>query len=213
MKEEKNHGIVYLAVFLLLTCAVAAAVMAVTAHLTEKPILERQKSRIEQALVQVLPPFDSVEQKDVESADGVPSVLFTVRKNGAIAGYAVQTSSRKGYGGSILALTGFEPDGTIHRIVVIQHAETPGIGTKVVSRQRVKTVSSLFRREAPDDSLPANEALDSYNGKNAMQFASGEPAPSVHFVTGATISSHAVLDLERRAAEILKNHVFGGALK
>ena len=212
--DAKKPGILYLSVFLFLTCAVAAAVMAVAAKMTEKPILERQQNRIAEALVQVLPPFDTVEQKEVQSKDGVPASLFTVRKDGRIAGYAVQTSTQKGYGGTILALTGFDPDGSIHRIVVIQHAETPGIGTKVVSREMIRTVSSLFRTEPPEpaDSVPANEALDSYNGKNAALFVPAEggasaPRPDVHFVTGATISSLAVLDLETRASEILKNNV------
>lgn len=40
-------------------------------------------------------------------------------------GVAVKTFSNNGFGGRIEAMVGFLPDGTINKITVISHKETP----------------------------------------------------------------------------------------
>lgn len=199
---RKKSGILYLSFALFLICAAAAAIMAFTALLTEGPIRERQKSLVEENLKLVLPDFDSVtEQKISDDADGSGSVLFLAEKNGVPVGKAVQTATMNGYGGRIEALVGFDLTNRVRRIVVISHNETPGIGSRVVERKAVRRLWDVLRGRNAEEGLPPNKALDSYEGRTGDELSAG----TVHFVSGATISSNAVLDLVRRAADILKS--------
>lgn len=193
---RKKSGILYLSIALFLICAAAAAVMAFTALLTEKPIRERQKTLVEENLKRVLPPFDAVEEKSALSGDGV---LFLAQKDGKPAGKAVRTSVMNGYGGRVEALVGFDLENRVRRIVVISHNETPGIGSRVMERKAVRRLWDVLRGKKAEEGLPANEALDSYEGKTGSEITE----KTVHFISGATISSHAMLDLVRHAADIL----------
>ena len=197
---RKKSGILYLSFALFLICAAAAAVMAFTALLTEEPIRQKQQSLVEENLKLVLPAFDTVSERKISRGDGSPdSVLFRAEKDGKPAGSAVQTATMNGYGGKIEALVGFDPENRIRRIIVISHNETPGIGTRVVERKAVRRLWDVLRGREAEKGLPANEALDSYEGRTGE----GLSEKDVHFVSGATISSNAMLDLVRRAADIL----------
>lgn len=201
----KKSGIVYLSVFLLLICAISTAVMSFVAVLTEKPIKERQTALINDTLKQVLPAFHTTEEKAVKGED---SAVYTARdEKKKIVGYAVRAVTTMGYGGRVEALVGFGPDGRIYRIVVTSHNETPGIGTKVMNREQVRTIRDVVTGKKAPEGLPKNRALDSYRGKSLDGELSKK---SVHFVSGATISSHAVLDLVNNAREILKQTISGG---
>ena len=198
---RKKSGILYLSIALFLICAAAAAVMAFTALLTEKPIRERQKALVEENLKRVLPPFDAVSERHISFDDGMPeSVLFLAEKDGMPAGKAVRTVVMSGYGGRVEALVGFDLSNRVRRIVVISHNETPGIGSRVMERKAVRRIWDVLRGKEAGKDLPANEALDSYEGKTGNELTE----KNVHFISGATISSHALLDLVRRAADVLQ---------
>ena len=213
---RRKSGIIHLALTLCCVCAGAAALMGVTAFLTKKPILEREKLAVQEALLQVLPPFDTMTQKECVSEDGVPAEVFTAFvAGGRTAGYAVRTRTLKGYGGEVEALVGFDPDGGIRRIIVTKHNETPGLGTQVMDRKKRKSITSLFRcaPEGEGNAVPPNEALDSYAGRKPSEGSLARE--DVHFVTGATISSKAMLDLVNRAGAVLRaeNGKNGGGSK
>ena len=197
---RKKSGILYLSFALFLICAAAAAVMAFTARLTKAPIEERQKALVEEKLKLALPPFDTVEERKISHDDGTDSVLFLAEKDGEPAGKAVRTAVMNGYGGRVEALVGFDLENRVRRIVIISHNETPGIGSRVMERKAVRRLWDVLRGRKAEEGLPPNEALDSYEGKTGSELTE----KNVHFISGATISSHALLDLVRRAADILK---------
>lgn len=200
----KKSGIIYLSVFLLLICAVSTAVMSVVAVCTEKPIRARQAALIAETLKQVLPSFDTLEEKAVKDQDA--TVYIAKNKENNVAGYAVRAVTTTGYGGRVEALVGFEPNGTIYRIVVTSHNETPGIGTKVMNRERVRTIRDVITGKKVPEGLPRNRALDSYKGKTLNDKLD---RTNVHFVSGATISSNAMLELVNTACNILKQTIPG----
>ena len=193
---RKKSGILYLSVALFLICAAAAAVMAFTARLTKGPIDERQKNLVEENLKLVLPTFDAVEEKSVPNGDGV---LFLAKKDGKPVGKAVRTAVMNGYGGRVEALVGFDLENRVRRIIVISHNETPGIGSRVMERKAVRRFWDVLRGKKAEEGLPPNEALDSYEGKTGSELTD----KSVHFISGATISSNAMLGLVKQAADIL----------
>lgn len=200
----KKSGIIYLSVFLLLICAISTAVMSFVASLTGKPIKDRQTALIHETLKQVLPPFVSSEEKAVPGKDAALYVAKNEKKQ--IAGYAVRAVSTKGYGGRVEALVGFERNGRIYKIVVTSHNETPGIGTKVMNRSQIRTISDVVTGKEAPAGLPKNRTLDSYCGKKLNDPLTRK---NVHFVSGATVSSNAVLELVNTAREILKTNIPG----
>ncbi|MBR2427584.1 MAG: FMN-binding protein [Lentisphaeria bacterium] len=201
---RKKSGIIYLSVFLLLICAVATAAMSLVAVMTENPIRERQAAMIQDTLKLVLPQFVSLEEKTEAGKD---FTLFTAKdQNGKITGYAVRAVTTQGYGGRVEALVGFLPDGAVYNIVVTSHNETPGIGTKVMNREQIKTISDVIGNKKAPEGLPKNRALDSYKGKTLKEKLSRD---NVHFISGATVSSNAMLDLVNTARMILQQTIQG----
>ncbi|HEX5171325.1 MAG TPA: RnfABCDGE type electron transport complex subunit G, partial [Cyclobacteriaceae bacterium] len=64
--------------------------------------------------------------------DGRDSLqFFPAKKNGELIGTAVKTSSPRGYAGDIILIVGFDKAGNILNIQVLQHTETPGLGSKM----------------------------------------------------------------------------------
>jgi electron transport complex protein RnfG len=107
-------------------------------------------------------------------------------KNGEdIVGYAVKSYTNNGFSGHIGFMVGFTPDGSIYNINILEHKETPGLGTKMV----------------PDGTPEKPEFKDQFKGKDPSVFAlkvkkDGGP---VDAITAATISSRAFCDGVQRA--------------
>lgn len=98
------------------------------------------------------------------------------------SGYIVEVST-SGYGGDIEMMVAFSNECDILGVKVLSHEETNGIGTRVVGDE---------------------DYLSNYIGKNAA-----EPA-GIDAISGATVSSKAVLAGVNNAANLITNTVGGG---
>lgn len=161
-------------VVLVIICIVVTGALAATNGVTA-PIIEEAKVAAENAArTELLPEaegaFTPVEDMEVENVSAI-----YVADNGA---GTIITSSAKGYGGDVVVMTAFNPDGTIKQIKVTEQAETKGIGSKVVD-----TPSYWENYQGLDASQPLvlNEDVDA--------------------VTSATISSTALINAVNSAIE------------
>jgi electron transport complex protein RnfG len=161
-------------VVLVIICIVVTGALAATNGVTA-PIIEEAKVAAENAArTELLPEaegaFTPVENVEVENVSAI-----YVADNGA---GTIITSSAKGYGGDVVVMTAFNPDGTIKQIKVTEQAETKGIGSKVVD-----TPSYWENYQGLDASQPLvlNEDVDA--------------------VTSATISSTALINAVNSAIE------------
>lgn len=161
-------------VVLVIICIVVTGALAATNGVTA-PIIEEAKVAAENAArTELLPEaegaFTPVEDVEVENVSAI-----YVADNGA---GTIITSSAKGYGGDVVVMTAFNPDGTIKQIKVTEQAETKGIGSKVVD-----TPSYWESYQGLDASQPLvlNEDVDA--------------------VTSATISSTALINAVNSAIE------------
>ena len=109
--------------------------------------------------------------------DGV--IIYQLSKENKPVGFAIKTFTDKGFGGHIEIMAGFLPDGTINNVVVLQHKETPGLGTKMTDPK----FSSQFL------------------GKNPADFTLKvkKDGGQVDAITAATVSSRAYCDALQRA--------------
>ena len=209
MKDlTKKSGIIYLAVFLFLVCAIATALMAAAKLLTDEPIATAKKAKTLEGLKLVLDGVDynnDLTKDVVELENGFK--LYIARKDNVPVAYVIEGKTSTGYGGDVEGLISFNTDQTIRTFIITKHNETPGIGTKVTDRVRVKTITDVVKGTPEDPSLPGNATLDSFKGKKASGDAKWTKEDGIRFVSGATISSNAANDLAWQASTALNNYL------
>lgn len=103
--------------------------------------------------------------------------IYTISSDGSKVGYAF-LGVGVGYGGNIDIVVGMENKTTLRGIAVIAHAETPGLGDKIL--------------------LP--DFTDRFIGLDISEVNLTRDGGKVDAITGATISSRAVVDGVRAAA-------------
>ena len=103
--------------------------------------------------------------------------IYTIYSDGAGVGYAFLAVG-KGYGGDIDILIGLEDETTIKGITIISQSETPGLGSRIAE-------SSFAIKFA---------------GLNIGDVALKQDGGEIDGITGATISSGAVVDAVRTTA-------------
>ena len=141
--------------------ALSAAVLAFTYELTKGPIAEETRKDFLAGLLVVLPEgFDNEPDQDTIDVEGTKA--YIARKNGDYLGFAIQTSSRKGYSGEISVLVGIS-NNEIYNVTVIKHSETPGLGDKITNPEWLAS----FKGAAMDKVLkvkPDGGDIDGFSG-------------------------------------------------
>jgi electron transport complex protein RnfG len=113
---------------------VASACLGFVYEFTREPIELSNLNKKVDAIKQVVPEFNNNpfnEMFRLPTGEGDSLDIFPAKKDSIIVGYAVSTYTNKGFSGKINLMTGFKPDGTIVNITVLEHKETPGLGTKM----------------------------------------------------------------------------------
>jgi electron transport complex protein RnfG len=176
---------------LLLTCAASGAILAGVGRLTAGPIALSEAAALERAIKEVTPEFDNNplgEAYKGVSFDGDSLLIYPATKNGQAVGVAVDSYTKNGFNGEIKVIVGFDTEGTLINYSVLQHAETPGLGSKMEIWFRTdKNRQSVIGR-----SLAAGNLSVTKDG--------GE----VDAITASTITSRAFLNAVNRAYSAYK---------
>ena len=165
---------------------VASAGVGVVNMITAEPIAAAKEAATVAALNEVLPAFDETTNAEL-TIDELPITVYTATKEGVVSGYAVQTMTKQGFGGTIRMMVGFTPDGEVVNVNVLEQSETPGLGTKMTDE--------------------GNPLITSFKGKTPadMKLAVKKDGGDVDALTAATISSRAYVDAMNRAWTAYKN--------
>ncbi len=124
----RNMVIVLFAITLISSSAVGLVYQA-----TLEPIAKAKADKLANAIGEVMPPFEKLDDKlELAVEGGNPFILYVGRNGSEAVGYAVECYTMKGYSGLIRLLVGFTAEGNINKVSVLQHAETPGLGAKIV---------------------------------------------------------------------------------
>jgi Na+-translocating ferredoxin:NAD+ oxidoreductase subunit G len=171
---------------------VASLSLGAVYNLTKEPIAKAQQQKKENAIKQVVPAFDKLEQLSITpEGGGDPVIINKAVKGDSVIGYAVETYTDKGFSGRILLMVGFSPEGSIINTAVLKHTETPGLGDKMdVSKS---DFPNQFKNQNPE------------NFKLMVKKDGGQ----VDAITAATISSRAFCDAVQRGYDAVKME--GGA--
>lgn len=163
---------------------IASASVAGVYLITKEPIEQAKNQAVQDALSQVLPPFDQTTTHTEEKNGGILTI-HTATLNGQVVGNAVETFSKNGFGGMVKLLVGFDTELNIVNINVLDMAETPGLGTKMLDEE--------------------NALLKSFVGKNPSKITLKvkKDGGDIDALTAATISSRAYTEAVALAYEVL----------
>lgn len=165
-------------VMLGITLVCSAAVGGVYT-LTFDTIEQAKAQKLQGAYGEVLPAFDQLETTTVELAGQTLNVNIA-RMGQTIVGYAVE-SDANGFGGAIRMVVGFDAEGTVTGVKVLEQAETPGLGDLI--------------------SKPASKVELSIVGRNPgkIKMAVTKDGGDVDALTAATITSRAYVNAVEKA--------------
>lgn len=183
MKNSRLKEILIPTVSLFVICLCVTALLAVTNAVTKDAIAYQQELSAAESRQAVCP--DAVDFEKVEyDVQGV-ECYKALDESGNLIGYAISSASR-GYGGDVKVMTGVNAeDGSVIAINVYDNSgETPGLG--------VNTSGEKFTSQFAGLSSGTGVTVDKDAGKNPDSVA-------VDSVTGATISSRAVVDAVNQA--------------
>src|SRR3989338_6467020 len=123
--EERMSQLIRFGLTLGLICLLATFVLAVTYEVTRPKIEEQFKIEEESALKEILPEAESFVAKTVDGTE-----YFEALKNSNPIGYCVKATGN-GYSGYIRLIFGMDLNGVIKGVRVLEHHETPGLGSKI----------------------------------------------------------------------------------
>jgi Na+-translocating ferredoxin:NAD+ oxidoreductase subunit G len=172
--HDNNDSVFKIAMNLAMTCLIAGVIIAGTYAITE-PAAHAQRIKAKNDAMKELVK-DAESFVAVEGKDGWNAAL----KDGKVIAYVVPADG-KGYAGVIQMLAGVTPDGKLLDYKVLKHAETPGLGDKMVEPK--------FRKQFAGKTPQDLEVVKVPSDKN------------IQALTGATITSRAVTKGVREAVE------------
>ncbi|MDX9945899.1 MAG: RnfABCDGE type electron transport complex subunit G [Bacteroidales bacterium] len=176
-----------MAVSLTLIAMVSSALLGFVYEMTKEPIALSNLNKKLNAIKQVVPDFTNNPNDEMfllPTGEGDSLEVYPAKKDNEIIGYAVNTYTNRGFSGNITLMAGFRPDGTIINVTVLEHKETPGLGTKMAEP----------------------EFKDQFTNKNPADFRLSvkKDGGPVDAITAATISSRAFCDAVQRAYNTLQ---------
>ncbi|MGL5636257.1 MAG: RnfABCDGE type electron transport complex subunit G [Bacteroidales bacterium] len=177
-----------------ITC-IAAAALAGVYELTKEPINQSNLTKQINAIKAVCPPFDNDPMADkIESKlpDGSIITIYPAKEGGKFVGAAVETYTMKGFSGYIKLMVGFNANGTVNNYAVLQHAETPGLGSKM-------------QEWFSNTDKPSQSIIGKNPGVNKLTVS--KDGGEVDAITAATISSRAFLDAVQRGYDAVKDQL------
>jgi electron transport complex protein RnfG len=171
-----------------LTCIalVAAGALAGVYMLTKAPIEAAMKAKQEAAIMQVLPSVEGLQVADAEKVEGV--TLYKAYVGEEWVGTAVEASTEGNenmpFGGTFRLMVGFDKVGNVVNYVVLEQAETPGLGA---------LMTTWFKN--------ADKPGQNILGKNpaTTEFGVSKDGGDVDAITASTITSRAFLEVVVKA--------------
>ena len=171
-----------------LTCIalVAAGALAGVYILTKAPIEAAMKAKQEAAIMQVLPQVEGLQVADAETVEGV--TLYKAYVGEEWVGTAVEASTEGNenmpFGGTFRLMVGFDKVGNVVNYVVLEQAETPGLGA---------LMTTWFKN--------ADKPGQNILGKNpaTTEFGVSKDGGDVDAITASTITSRAFLEVVVKA--------------
>ena len=177
---------------------IAGLLLGVVYEVTKEPIALQQTKRKNEACKEVFQDasnFEALElsmpETEEKASATINSVSAAVAEDGSKLGYVLDVTTHEGYNGDIQFTMGIRMDGTVNGISLLSIAETPGLGMKAE-----EVLKPQFAEK--------NVAQFTYTKTGAMT------ADEIDAISGATITTNALVNGVNAGLECFKNELGGG---
>ena len=169
-------------IFLTLVVVISIVSLTVVNAITKDKIVQAKREAVAEMLATLFPNMESFTYDE-------DSGMYSVLAGGEPIGHAFMAQGR-GYGGTIDILIGLKPDNkSLQGIKIITQQETPGLGAKIINAS----------------------FLDQFRGVSVNEVDLSRNGGKIDAITGATISSTAVVEGVKKAImKELGSQVKGG---
>lgn len=140
--KKRESTLINMILSLVLVTLIAGFSLGYVNEVTKGPKAQAMLEKKIQALQNVLPPFNNNPVEDLILVPGniqMDSIeVYPAYDNTNLKGVAIIGSSENGFSGLIKLMVGFNEDGSIQNIEVLEQKETPGLGTKMKDEKFLK---------------------------------------------------------------------------
>ena len=172
-------------------CVLVSGILAVVNKVTTAPIAEAEMRAKVEAIRAVAPAFDNnpFAEKLMVLPEGETDSLtvYPAKKGNALVGFAIESYTQKGFSGLIRVMVGFDAEGRLVDFSVLQHSESPGLGSRIPSGTTRRARRAVLRD------------IRGLDMKASAPLTVSKDGGKVDAITAATISSRAFLDAVNRA--------------
>jgi electron transport complex protein RnfG len=190
-------------VVLTLFCVGAAGILSQVYNVTKGPIAEAKAEEIRRSIRAVLPAYDNkADEEFIEKKIGVDKKgndiirkIYMGKQEDRLVGRAFVVIAPDGYSGNIEIMMGVDPEGKITGIEIIAHAETPGLGAKILKKETWSGKGSG----------PGGLVGKTLANNLKVKKDGGE----IDQITGATISPRAIVKAVKKGLEFHKQQFQG----
>ncbi len=187
MGKKLESNFINMVIVLFAVTLIASAAVGYVYTLTAGPIDNAKQAKQVNAIRQVIPgEFDNDPNAEIwekETPDGGKLEFYPAKRNGELVGTAVKTYTNNGFGGKVWLMVGFNPNGTISNYSVLEHKETPGLGSKMDLWFTKNGKGNIIGKKPGTTGLKVSK-----------------DGGDIDAIPAATISSRAFLDAVNRAA-------------
>lgn len=178
-KKGGVGGFIKTGLILLVICAIVGGGLALVEAMTGGIIFDREEAIKKEAIMSVFINAETYESVDTTLPTSILGVYKVMDANNQVLGFTAHVVS-KGFMDNIEMMVGVKLDNTISRAVVVYQAETPGLGSVIVEEE--KFLVRFVNLTSP--------------------IVLGD---KVNAVTGATVSSRAVVEGLNLAINMVKS--------
>lgn len=183
---KRESTFINMVVTLFAVTFIAAAALGFVYDMTKDAIAETKIKAQSEAIEKVLPAFDELGEPYKAGVAGLADslVMFPAYKDGQQVGTAIITYTNNGFSGYISLMAGIDNSGNLSGYEILEHAETPGLGSKM---------DVWFR----NDEKPTQNVI----GKNPQShnFKVTKDGGDFDAITASTITSRAFMEAIARA--------------
>jgi len=200
-------SILKFAFILFLVNFLAASILAGAYNLTKSEIQKQESMIQEEALKQVMSDTVGDRIELVKESDAIKCWKVFKGNSPEPQGH-IYIAKKYGYSSVIETMVGIKKDGTITGVRVLSQNETPGLGAKIIEIVSTRTLFSslrgIFTNQKHSKEILSPYFTEQFTNRNVKELELSNSG--IHAITGATISSRAVLDsIKSKGLEILNN--------
>ena len=179
-----------LVLVLSLICGISAAALTIVRVSLEERIDMQNDFYVRGPALEQLfqkPANDVLKNKVAFAIDDITCPIFYMTEADRITGLAIEAPGKGGYAGDIIIMIGVDTEAEkIIGLEIIQHSETPGVGSNIEKVSFRKQWNNLLINELVE--------LRAHGG-------------TIDAISGATYSSNAVVDGTNRIKNIINEHL------